>query len=97
MISISGVFSMLAGVFGLYLVYMHIAIIKKDIKTEFYIALPIIIGTLACLSTGYEFLVRDVNEEGIILQRIAMIVSWTWLSINSIKNNTKKETDNEPR
>lgn len=95
---INPILTAIAGVVGLYLVYMHIAVIKKDVKTELFITLPVIIGTLAWISAGYEFLQHDATEASITMQRILMIVSWSWLCINSIRthiNNQVLRGDND--
>lgn len=91
MINSSTVLTVSAGLIGLYLIYMHIAVIKKDIKAELFITMPVIIGTLAWISASYKTIQYNVCGTSITLQLVLMIISWIWLSVNSVKTHLNNQ------
>ena len=79
MMSISVILCATAGLFGVYSLIKHFCILRTDIHTNAYNALPIIIGTIAWLSAAVTFYHTQTHDSPINLERSAMVGAWIWL------------------
>ena len=77
--SISVILCTIAGLFGVYSLIKHFCILRTDIYTNAFNALPIIIGTIAWLSAAVTFYHTQTHDSSINLERAAMVGAWIWL------------------
>lgn len=89
---LSGVLCAIAALAGIYALVHQLKIMCRYTQTPIFFAIPILIGILAWATASYEFFnVAAPLDSAIIGQRIAMVVSWSWLAISlSIKFKSKK-------
>ena len=89
---ISVILCTIAGLFGVYSLIKHFCILRTDIHTNAYNALPIIIGTIAWLSAAVTLYYTQTHDSPIDLECSAMVGAWIWL-IYRLKYYRDRETN----
>lgn len=79
MINLSVILCLVAGIFGIYALVKYFCILRADIYTSAFNAMPIIIGTLAWLSAAVTFSQSATYNSPINFERTFMIVTWIWM------------------
>lgn len=86
MINVSAILCGIAGVIGLYVAIRNQRATKWDSGKELCGILPVIIGTLAWVTAAAVFVLAPSElDSKIELQRLMMVVSWSWLAFTRIK------------
>lgn len=86
MINISVILCAIAGLFGLFALIKWFFILKPDVYTNAANVAPIIMTTIAWLSSAVTFYQTETFNSPINPQRLFMIVGWAWL-IYQLKTN----------
>lgn len=80
-LNISAILCLIGGLYGFYVLYKYLHITSNSKKTCLYDALPVVIGTLAWLTAGFEFYNAIGHVESqVVWQRALMVLSWCWLA-----------------
>lgn len=76
MINISVILCLIGGFFGVFALIKWFCILKANVYTNAYNALPIIIGTLAWLSASVTFYQHAEFDSPVDFERSAMVLAW---------------------
>lgn len=79
----------IGGAIGLWILFRNLHITSNNIQTDMGDAFPILLGTLALLTSAITFYITDFDSP-IDTQRVMMIISWVMLAarikVSDIKN-----------
>lgn len=76
MINISVILCLIGGIFGIFALIKWFCILRADVNTNAYNAVPIIIGTLAWLSASVTFYQNVTYDSPVNFERSALVVAW---------------------
>lgn len=87
----STVVCIIAAGYGFYILFRHLHVFKRHIKTAACDALPVILGTLAWSTAALTFLEMPASYNSPIeLQRVMMVITWCWLISKYQRCKTKR-------